>query len=63
VKAANPTMPPDPTSVTGAGGLLQTLGLPDSLGTDGFANALAVSPPTGVSSAGGDRIGSNDDDL
>jgi hypothetical protein len=51
-----------PPNATGPGGLLEQLGLPDSLGIDGFGATFATGV-VGFVSAGGDTIGGNDDDL
>lgn len=51
-----------PVPVTGPGGLLEQLGLPDWLGIDGFGNTFYASA-VGVSCAGGDRTVGTDDDF
>jgi hypothetical protein len=54
---------PTISSITGPGGLLEQLGLPDSLGTDGFGNTLFYASTVGFMCAGGDRLAGNDDDF
>jgi hypothetical protein len=56
-------LPPWPARVTGAGGLLQALSLPDSLGSDGFGQAFVIDASVGVRSIGGDRTPGGDDDV
>lgn len=52
-----------PTQVTGAGGLLALLGVPDTRGIDGNGRALLADPVLGVLARGYDRLGGTDDDM
>ncbi len=54
-------LPAIPSNATGAGGLLQNLGLPDSLGADGFGTTFETGL-TGFVSRGADGVAGTDDD-
>jgi len=50
-------------SVTGAGGLMEFLGMPDSRAVDGKGQAFALHPVLGVVAIGFDGIEGTDDDM
>ncbi|MBM4063470.1 MAG: hypothetical protein FJ265_20575 [Planctomycetes bacterium] len=52
-----------PAAVTGAGGLMEQLGMPDARATDGLGRPLLGDPVLGVLAAGSDRTGGTDDDM
>lgn len=52
-----------PSAVTGAGGLMERLGMPDSLAVDGVGRPLQVDARMGVVAAGYDGVGGTDDDM
>lgn len=54
--------PPLPDAVEGPGGLLEAMGLPDTLRLDGFGRMLIVTP-AGIGSRGADAKEGTDDDL
>lgn len=56
-------LPPLPPAVTGAGGLMNQLGLPDARAVDGRGRPLAGEPSLGVVAVGSDGIGGSDDDM
>lgn len=55
-------LPAVPASATGPGGLLESLGLPDSLGTDGYGHTW-VTDVVGINSPGRDGTGGTIDDF
>lgn len=57
------SLPPPPNTVSGPGGLLSALGLPDSLDADGHGTPLIANDAVGCTSAGADRTGGTNDDL
>ncbi len=54
--------PSTPSLATGPGGLLEQLGMPDTLGQDGFGNTLSTAV-VGFASSGSDGVPGNGDDL
>lgn len=54
--------PPLPGAVDGPGGLLESMGLPDTLRLDAFGRVLVVTP-AGIGSRGADAREGTDDDL
>lgn len=52
-----------PSAVTGSGGLLARLGMPDTLAIDGLGQPLRLDPILGVVAVGGDGIWGTDDDM
>ncbi|MCA8943007.1 MAG: hypothetical protein KDB80_10645, partial [Planctomycetes bacterium] len=56
-------LPSPPSAISGPGGLLSALSLPDSLDADGFGNPLVANDAVGCVSTGADAIGGTDDDL
>ena len=60
---ATHALPLPPTQLTGAGGLLALLGVPDTRGVDGNGRMLLADPVLGVMARGYDRQGGTDDDM
>lgn len=56
-------LPPLPPAVTGAGGLMNQLGMPDAKAVDGRGRPLAGEPSLGVVAVGADGTGGTDDDM
>lgn len=52
-----------PAALTGAGGLMEQLGVADGLAIDGLGRALLADPVLGVVAAGNDLVGGTDDDM
>lgn len=52
-----------PASLTGAGGLMENLGVADGMAVDGLGRALLADPVLGVVAAGNDLVGGTDDDM
>ncbi|MCA8948811.1 MAG: type II secretion system protein [Planctomycetes bacterium] len=61
--AAAHACPALPTAVTGAGGLMAGLGLPDGRAVDGVGAVLLRNGTVGVVARGADGIGGTDDDM
>ena len=55
--------PPLPAALTGAGGLMEQLAMPDLRAVDGVGNPWLGNPSVGVLAAGGDSTGGTDDDM
>lgn len=56
-------LPAMPTTLTGAGGLMEAIGRPDNLAVDGAGRALVFDASLGVVAVGWDRTGGTDDDM
>ena len=54
---------PLPLAVTGAGGLMEGLGMPDGKAVDGLGAALLLDATVGVLARGSDATGGTDDDM
>lgn len=54
---------PLPAAVTGAGGLMNGLGMPDSKAVDGAGATLLLDTAVGVVARGSDGVGGNNDDM
>lgn len=52
-----------PAALTGAGGLMEQLGVADGMAVDGLGRALLADPVLGVVAAGNDLVGGTDDDM
>lgn len=52
-----------PVALTGAGGLMEQLAVPDTCGVDGLGRALLANAALGVIAAGNDRVGGTNDDM
>ena len=61
--AARHGCPALPPAITGAGGLMEQLGLPDSMAIDGCGAGLIANATVGVDARGGDGTGGTDDDM
>jgi len=52
-----------PSNMTGNGGLMQALGMPDSKATDGIGGTFIINATIGVVARGADATGGTDDDM